>query len=147
MSLKFAQGVFKLKHPEKYLGNQSPIYRSGWEFTVMTMLDNNPAIQEWRSEPVKIPYRDPLTGRNTVYVPDFLVSYIDRNQKKHVELWEVKPLKQTLKEHVGKNPYDQAQFVKNQVKWACARAWCEKKGVSFRIISENDIFYNGSKRK
>lgn len=147
MSLKFSQGLYKIKNPEKYVGSRSPIYRSGWEFTVMTFCDNNPAIEQWSSEPVKIPYRDPLTGKNTVYVPDFLVVYQDRNQKKHVELWEIKPAKQAIKERVGKNPYDQAQFVKNQAKWASASNWCKNQGIKFRIISENDIFHNGSKRK
>jgi len=147
MSLKFSQGLFKLKNPEKYMGNKTPIYRSGWEFTVMTFCDNNPAIQQWSSEPLKIPYRDPLTGKNTVYVPDFLVSYLDKFQKKHVELWEIKPAKHTLKERVGKNPYDQAQYVKNQAKWASASAWCQQQGIKFRIINENDIFHTGSKRK
>ncbi len=147
MSLKFSQGLFKVKNPGKYVGSREPTYRSGWEFTVMTFLDNNPSIQQWASEPVKIPYRDPLTGKQTVYVPDFLVVYLDKAQKNHAELWEVKPVKQTLKEKVGKNPYDQAQFVKNQAKWAAASAWCQQQGIKFRIINETDIFHNPSKKR
>ena len=86
MSLKFSQGVYKIKNPEKYTGSRSPIFRSGWEYTFMTFCDNNPSIQQWASEPVRIPYRDPLTGKQTVYVPDFLISYIDRNQKNTLKL-------------------------------------------------------------
>jgi hypothetical protein len=147
MSLKFSQGVYKIKNPEKYTGSRSPIFRSGWEYTFMTFCDNNPSVQQWASEPVKIPYRDPLTGKQTVYVPDFLISYVDRNQKKHVEIVEIKPANQQLLEKVGKNPYNQAQYVKNMAKWQAANAWCRNQGIKFRIINEHDIFSNTSKKK
>lgn len=147
MSLSFSRGIFKLKNPEKYLGNKAPVYRSSWDFTFMSFCDNNPAVQEWANESVKIPYRDPLTGKSTVYVPDFLISYIDKNQKKHVELIEIKPANQMLREKVGKNLYNQAQYVKNIAKWAAAGAWCRNKGIRFRVINESDIFHTGSKRR
>jgi len=147
MSLSFSKGIFKLKNPDKYLGNRAPVYRSSWEFTFMSFCDNNPSVQEWANESVKIPYRDPLTGKGTVYVPDFLISYIDKNQKKHVELIEIKPANQMLREKVGKNPYNQAQYVKNIAKWAAAGAWCRNKGIRFRVINESDIFHTGSKRR
>lgn len=140
MSLKFSKGHYKLKNPEKYAGLGTPIYRSSWEFHVMKMCDENPAIQQWASESVKIPYRDPLTGKATVYVPDFLVVFVDRNNKKQAELWEIKPLNQTLVEKVGKNKYNQAQFIKNQVKWEAARNWCKQNGLKFRIITEQELF-------
>jgi hypothetical protein len=146
MSLKFSQGIYKLKNPEKYLGARAPTYRSSWEYTFMAFCDNNPAVQEWANESVKIPYRDPLTGKATVYVPDFLISYIDKNQKKHVELIEIKPANQMLREKVGKNPYNQAQYVKNLAKWAAAGAWCKSRGIKFRVINESDIFHNGKRK-
>jgi hypothetical protein len=146
MSLKYSQGLYKIKNPEKYIGSRTPTFRSSWEFTFMSFCDNNPSIQEWSSEPIKIPYRDPLTGKHSVYVPDFLIAYIDKNMKKHAELIEIKPLKQTLQEKVGKNPYDQAQFVKNQAKWAAATQWCNQQGIKFRVINEGDIFHNPKTR-
>lgn len=147
MSLKFSQGIYKVKNPEKYIGNSNPKYRSSWEHTFMMFCDNNPSIQQWASESVKIPYRDPLTGKNTVYVPDFFIVYLDRNLKKHAELIEIKPANQMLKERVGKNPYNQAQYVKNMAKWAAAGNWAKQNGIRFRIINEHDIFLNGSKRR
>lgn len=141
MTLKFSQGLFKLKNPEKYIGLGSPRYRSSWEFSVMKMCDENPSIKEWASESVKIPYRDPLTGKQTVYVPDFLVVFVDNKNKKRAELWEVKPMNQALQEHVGTNKYNQAQFVRNQVKWATAKNWCKQNGLFFRIITEKDLFH------
>jgi hypothetical protein len=143
MSLNFAQGNYKVKNPEKYIGLGTPRYRSGWELHVMKMCDENPAIHQWASESVKIPYRDPLTGKHTVYVPDFLVVFIDKNNKKRTELWEVKPANQTLLEKVGKNKYNQAQYVRNMVKWTMAKNWCKQNGVQFRIITEHDLYHTG----
>ena len=140
MSLKFSQGVYSVKNPEKYMGNSPPRYRSSWEFHVMKMCDENPSIKQWASESIKIPYKDPLTGKSTIYVPDFLVIYVDRNNKQLAELWEIKPVNQTLLENVGKNKYNQAQFVRNQVKWAAARNWCKQNKLQFRIITEKDLY-------
>ena len=143
MSLKFNQGSYKLKHPEKYIGLGTPRFRSGWEFHVMKMCDENPSINQWASESVKIPYRDPLTGKNTIYVPDFLVIFVDKNNAKRAELWEVKPANQAIRENVGKNKYNQAQFIRNQVKWAAANNWCKQANIQFRIITEKDLYHTG----
>lgn len=142
---KFVQGKFVLKHPDKYVGNRSPTYRSSWEWAVMNMCDNNPAIAKWASEAIKIPYRCPLTGKQTIYVPDFFVNYIDKNGKQHAEVWEVKPASQAIREKVGKNKMNQAHYIKNMAKWEAARAWCSQQGIMFRVISENDIFHNGKR--
>jgi hypothetical protein len=137
---KFARGKYTMKHPEKYVGNKMPIYRSSWEWSFMNFCDNNPNIAKWASEAVQIPYRDPLTGRQTVYVPDFFIQYTDKFGKMIVELIEIKPASQTILERVGKNKYNQAQFVKNQAKWASATLWCKQQGLKFRIVNENDLF-------
>lgn len=147
MSLKFAQGIYKLKNPDKYVGLGKPRYRSSWEIAVMRMCDENPAIQSWASESIKIPYRDPLTGKHTVYVPDFFVVYVDKNQKKHAEVWEVKPKSQSVLEAVGKSKYNQAHYVKNMAKWQVAQQWCKRQGLAFRVISEDDIFHMGGKKR
>ena len=145
MSFKFAKGQYKVQNPEKYIGIGTPYYRSSWELAFMRFCDNNPAIQQWASESIKIPYRDPLTGKHTIYVPDFFMVYVDKNQKKHAELIEIKPANQTLIEKVGKNPYNQAQYVRNMVKWKMANTWAAQNNCKFRIINENDIFQSGKK--
>lgn len=145
--MKWAKDLFKLRNPEKYVGTKTPIYRSSWEHAFMMFCDNNPSILEWASECVKIPYRDPLTGKQTVYIPDFLITYVDKNMKKHVELIEIKPANQTMREAVGKNPYNQAQWVKNMAKWEAAQSWCKNRGIRFRVINEGDIFVNTKMRK
>jgi hypothetical protein len=141
-----ARGKFKVNNPEKYVGVGDPTYRSSWEMTFMMFCDNNPAVQQWASESVKIPYQDPLTGKNTVYVPDFLIVYVDKDMKKHAELIEIKPKNQSMLESVGKNPYNQAQYVKNMAKWQAAQAWCKRMGLRFRVVSEEDLFHTGKKR-
>jgi TnsA endonuclease N terminal len=145
MSLKFSKSIYKVKNTEKYVGSKMPYCRSSWETTFCMFCDNNPSIQQWASEPVKIPYRDPLTGKATVYVPDFLISYIDKNMKTHAELIEIKPANQMLIEKVGKNAYNQAQYVKNMAKWAAANKWAQQQGLKFRVINEHDIFSNTRK--
>jgi len=140
MASKFARGKFSMKHPEKYVGTKIPTYRSSWEWSFMNFCDTNKSIDKWASEAVQIPYRDPLTGRQTVYVPDFFIQYTDKYGRTAVELVEIKPASQTILERVGKNKYNQAQFVKNQAKWAAATLWCKQQGLKFRIINENDLF-------
>jgi hypothetical protein len=143
MSSKFARGKFTMTQPAKYVGTKMPTYRSSWEWRFMKFCDTNPAVQKWASEAVQIPYRDPLTGRQTVYVPDFFVQYVDKNMKMHVELIEIKPASQSILERVGNNKYNQAQFIKNQAKWASANIWCKQQGIRFRIVNENDLFHQG----
>lgn len=132
-----------MKNPGKYVGTKTPTYRSSWEWSFMNFCDTNESIQKWASEAIQIPYRDPLTGRQTVYVPDFFIQYVDKKGLILTELVEIKPASQAILERVGKNKYNQAQFIKNQAKWASANAWCRQQGIKFRIISENDLFYQG----
>lgn len=143
---KFAQGRFEMKNPDKYVGKKTPLARSSWEFVFMRMLDENPGVINWASESIQIPYQDPLTGRYTIYVPDFFMVYIDKAGKKHAEVIEVKPASQTFREQVGKSKYNQEQYVKNLAKWEAAQAWCKQQGVVFRVVNEGDIFHQGSKR-
>ena len=143
---RFAQGKFNLKNPEKYVGNKTPTYRSGWEFTFMKFCDEHPAVSQWASEAIRIPYRNPLSGKQTIYVPDFFIVYADRNGKQRVELIEVKPSNQSRKEKLGRSRANQAHWVVNQAKWEAARAWCKQKGILFRIVTEEDIFHTAKRR-
>jgi len=144
---KFAQGRFEMKNPAKYVGKKTPLARSSWEFIFMRMLDEHEGVQNWASESIQIPYRDPLTGKQTIYVPDFFVVYVDKDKKKHAEVVEVKPSNHTQLEKVGKSRYNQEQYVKNMAKWEAANRWCKQQGVRFRVVSEDEIFHQGGKRK
>jgi hypothetical protein len=144
---KFAQGRFEMKNPTKYVGKKTPLARSSWEFVFMRMLDEHPGVEKWASESIQIPYRCPLTGKYTIYVPDFFVVYNDKKGGKHAEVVEVKPESQTVLEKVGKSRYNQEQYVKNMAKWEAANAWCKQQGLKFRVVNEGDIFHQGAKRK
>ncbi len=144
---KFAQGRFEMKNPAKYVGKKTPLARSSWEFVFMRMLDEHPGVESWASESIQIPYRDPLTGKYTIYVPDFFIVYKDKNGSKHAEVVEVKPSNQMMLERVGKSLYNQEQYIKNMAKWEAATAWCKQQRVKFRVINEDDIFHQGGKRR
>ena len=98
MARNYASGKFQLRNAEKYIGKGSPTYRSGWEFAFMQFCDNNPAVLQWASESIHIPYRNPFTNKNTIYVPDFLIIYVDKDQQKHAEVIEIKPSTETTME-------------------------------------------------
>jgi hypothetical protein len=137
---KWLNGLFQMKHPDKYIGKKTPRYRSSWEWAFMRFCDNNPSITQWASESIQIPYRNPLTGRNTIYVPDFFIVYNSKKQDKVAELIEVKPNNQAKRKDLGKNAQNQAAYVVNRAKWEAANKWAKGKGIRFRVITESDMF-------
>ena len=141
---KFAQGVFRPMNAEKYVGKGLPRYRSGWELAFMQFCDNNKHVLQWASESIVIPYRHPFTGRMTNYIPDFLVVYADKNGRQRAELVEIKPKKQSIIESKASNR-DRAVVAVNYCKWDQATKWCQRHGLTFRVITEEDIFRNGKK--
>jgi hypothetical protein len=139
---KFAQGVYKVINPQKYVGTRPPRYRSSWEYTFMTFCDSNDHILQWASESVSIPYRHPLTGKQTVYIPDFLITYQGSNGRTIGELIEIKPRKQSVIE--GKmSERDRAVVAINYAKWDSATKWARRNGLTFRVINEDQIYRNG----
>jgi hypothetical protein len=135
----YAQGRFQIKNVEKYLGNRAPMYRSSWEFMFMKMCDEHAYIQAWASEAVKIPYRNPLTGKHTIYVPDFFIAYANKGGSRKVEIIEVKPENQTLKEKLGRSKHNQAAWIVNQAKWEAARKYCKGRGYKWLILTEKEL--------
>jgi hypothetical protein len=142
---KYAQGIYTPKNPEKYVGKGTIKYRSGWEFTVMKFFDENKNVTQWSSESVRIPYRHPFTNKQTIYVPDFLIVYVDKSGLQKAELIEVKPLKQTTLQEAGRSKSAQVAAIINKYKWEAAAAWCKKMGINFRVITEREIFHNGGR--
>lgn len=142
---KYSQGEFVPKNPNKIVGNAKIWYRSGWELAVMTFLDSHPNVIQWASESISIPYTNPLTGRRSQYIPDFLVLYQDKSGKQRAELIEVKPKKEALAEH-AKSKRDKAFLIINQAKWAAAMIYCKKNGLQFRLVTEDSLFYQPKKK-
>lgn len=137
----YVQGRFKPTNPSKYVGTYPIIFRSSWEFKVMQMFDINPNIMNWASESLKIPYQNPFTGKYTVYVPDFVVTYVDAKGNHRAEIIEVKPAKETFLEH-AKTQRAKAAVALNTYKWAAAQAFAKAHNMSFRVMNEHNIFNN-----
>ena len=142
---KFSQGVYEVRNASKYVGKGKPRYRSSWELSFMNFLDNNEHIMQWASESISIPYRHPLTGKQTIYVPDFLVIYRDKNGKQRAELVEIKPSGQSMLTE-KQNPQQRATVAVNYAKWEAAQHWCKRQGITFRVITEKDMFHQGKSR-
>jgi len=141
---KWAQGTYVPKNPQKYVGKHTPRYRSGWELTFMTFCDNNNHVLYWASEAIAIPYRHPLTGKPTNYIPDFFVVYQNKRGQKIAEMVEIKPKKQSIVESKA-SAKDKLVVAVNHAKWQAASAYCKQQGYTFRVITEDDLFYNGRK--
>jgi len=73
MRQKYHQGKYTIRNPQKYSGRGEPTFRSSWEYTFMNFCDDNPSVVAWASEPCKITYQNPLNGKVTGYVPDFVI--------------------------------------------------------------------------
>ena len=138
----WAQGTYTVINRAKYVGNGEPRYRSGWELSFMRFLDSNDSVLQWASESVAIPYRHPLTGKMTRYIPDFLMTYRTRDNQMRAELIEIKPKKQSVIESKMSNR-DRAIVAINYAKWAAAQKWCKQQGLTFRVITEDAMFRNG----
>lgn len=142
---KWAQNFYTPKNPHKYVGKKKPFYRSGWELVFMQFCDSNDNVIQWASEAIAIPYRNPLTGKPSQYIPDFFVLYENKRGQQIAEIVEIKPKKQSLIESRTASAKDRAIVAVNHAKWAAAKAYCQRLGVTFRVITEDDIFYNGRK--
>ena len=142
----FSQGTYTVQNASKYVGKKAPYFRSSWELTFMRMCDMHPNIVKWASESIAIPYRNPFTGRYANYIPDFMIQYIDRDGREHVELIEIKPSNQTTME-AAKGKAQQAQATLNAAKWTAAQEWCARKGIRFKVLNEAQIFQTNSPRQ
>ncbi|NDB59521.1 head completion protein [bacterium] len=138
---KSYKGIFKPKHPKKYVGDPNRIvYRSLLERRMMVYLDNNEHVEFWASEELPIIYRSPVDYRIHRYFPDFIFK-LKSGQKFMVEVKPYKqcfppkkPKKQTkyfLREHL--------EYLKNQAKWEAAKIYCNEHDLQFKIFTEKDI--------
>lgn len=150
------------KNPQKYIAANinDIIARSSWELTFMMNLDQNESILAWMSESLPtrtihkgisgIPYRNPLTGKWTIYVPDFFVVYVDKNKKQHAEVVEIKPFDETLaynstaqsmSARTGKyKRLKEARQIVNAAKFKAAIQFCASRGWRFRVVTERELF-------
>lgn len=142
MAKTFKQGVYKLRHPEKYLGDPSKvIFRSSWELDMHRFFDNNPNILQWSSEEIAIPYIKPTDRKVHRYFPDYWIKYQTGTGEILEEIIEIKPNNQ-VNIHTKKRltTYDKLTYAINVAKWKAATQFCEKHNLKFRILTEKQLF-------
>lgn len=142
---KYAQGTYQVINVEKYMGKGQPKFRSSWEINFMRFCDNHPSVMSWASESLQIPYFNPVLGKQTIYIPDFLVVYVDKSGAKHGEVIEIKPSRETTIE-AAKSIRDKTMVAINLAKWQAASRWCKQQGLVFRILTEFDLFKQGKRK-
>jgi hypothetical protein len=87
-----------------------------------------------------------MTGKPTIYIPDFFVVYENKFGQKIAEVVEIKPKKQSIIESKVSNAKDRIVVAINHAKWGAAMGYCKSQGYTFRVITEDDLFYNGRKK-
>lgn len=142
----WVQGNYNPLNPDKYIGKMPIVYRSSWELQMCRMADKHQNVIYWSSESIRIPYFNPVTQKHSVYVPDFFLVYEDKNGNRHAEVIEIKPKKQMTMEK-AKSRADKETVAMNMAKWQAAQAYCNRKGLKFRVVNEDGIFGRTKRRK
>ena len=84
-------------------------------------------------------YFNVLTGKQSFYTPDFYVELLDNNKQIQKYLIEIKPRKEAALESTS-NGYDKLMVAKNVKKWQAAIEFCKKRGITFKVLTENELF-------
>jgi hypothetical protein len=110
----------------------------------MKWCDGNPAIIEWGSEIVIIPYISPVDNRVHRYFVDFYVKVKSLDNKVQKYLIEIKPERFTKPPEIParktKKFIDEVfQYGVNQAKWKAAFEFCEDRKMKFMILTEKDL--------
>jgi hypothetical protein len=140
---------YYVKNRKKLLpkGTKYVICRSSWEEKFCKWCDNNPNILYWSSEAISIPYYNPIKQKECRYFPDFLIKVVDKDKRIEKNwLVEVKPFKECIPPTKTKNKskktqiYEKFTYETNKAKWKAAQQYCKLKGLTFKIITEKELF-------
>lgn len=146
MARAYYQGKYRLKNPEKYIGDPNNIiFRSSWEAMFSVFCDKNPNVLQWGSEEFSINYIKPTDGKVHRYFPDYIIKIRTRDQK--IETWvvEIKPHSQSVPPVVTPRKKkktlleEQTTFLINQAKWKAMKAYCDKVGWKFKVVTEKEL--------
>ena len=147
---EYKSGKYDPKNPDKYIGDiHNIIYRSSWEYRFCTYCDTNESILKWSSEPVVIPYYNPLDKKDHNYNVDFYIKVLKDDTSEQEWIIEIKPEKQTIKPIMEGvmtlaklKSYNRNMqiWITNQAKFRAAKEWADKRGYRFGVIDENFLF-------
>jgi len=147
---KVKQGYFTPQNPDKYTGDLTKIiYRSSWELKFLVYCDNNDSVIEYASEPVGIPYWNPILKKECTYWIDCYMA--TKNLEGKITRWliEIKPNKyltppEEPKRLTEKQTLNYArhakQYLINTSKFKAAQVHADKNKMRFGIITENFLF-------
>jgi len=143
------QGRYLPENPRKYVGNRNNIiYRSGYEKKFFLWADRNPRVMKWGSEEIIVPYFHQADQKMRRYFTDAMVKYRKRDDTIVHYLIEIKPYSQTIppKQPKKKTTKTNARFLRetltysqNQNKWEAARAYANKNGMEFVVMTEKEL--------
>lgn len=144
------KGQYIITNKNKYIGKTPPYYKSALEFYFMRYCDNNDNILQWQYEGIAIPYINPLkplkesNEPNANYYPDFYIKYRDLKGEIKEALIEVKSKNETMppkeQKRISKKwKQEFCTYKLNESKWRQCKAYCDKAGLGFMIITEDFI--------
>ncbi len=135
------KGKYKIKNPDKYLGNPSKVvFRSLWERNAFRWCETNPKVKLWNSEEVVVPYKYQVDNKLHRYYVDLLIQM----DNKDTYLIEIKPKAQTQppkkrSRKTKKYINEQLTYIKNQDKWEAADQYAKHKGWKFQVWTEETL--------
>ena len=141
---RYKQDYYMVKNHTKYIGKNLRIpYRSSYELHLHQFFDNNPNVIQWGYESFSVPYIKPTDNRVHQYIPDYYVKYRNKHGEILEEVIECKPQSQTRQTR-SRNPkyrlVEQVTYAINIAKWRACEAYCKKRNMKFRIVTERSIF-------
>ena len=145
-------GKFIVKNVAKYRGDASNVtYRSSWEVLFMKWCDMTPAVLEWGSEEIVVPYISPLDNKIHRYFVDFYIKIVDKAGQIKKYMIEVKPSKFTRppiepKRKTARYWGEVKDYAVNQAKWTSATEFAEEADCQFLVITEQDLGLDSRRR-
>lgn len=138
--MNFKRVNYQPLNPKKYTGKYPIVLKSGWEEDfVRRNCDLNPSCISWNYEPWSIPYFDPITGSQKVYMPDLLMTYATKAGGTKTTLVEIKPIREYLAGYAETRQHAMVQ-ARNMAKFKAAIAWCMRRGIEFKVITEAQMY-------
>lgn len=146
----YKSGLYVPQNPEKYIGDvHNIICRSSWEFRFCKYCDSNGQILKWSSEPISMPYYNPIDKKEHQYNVDFYMQVIKDNGETQDWIIEVKPERQFKKPILEGNStlnklksynHKMQIWITNQAKFKAAQRWADARGYKFGVVDENFLF-------
>lgn len=110
----------------------------------MKWCDTHPDVLKWSSEELAIPYVSPVDRKYHRYFPDFMIQKRTASGAIQNVLIEIKPYTQTKppntpKKRTKKYLNEILRYEINKAKWNAAMEFCSRSGMSFQLITENEL--------